>query len=518
LEAIAAMTAAPQLRIGTTSLDPDRGVLRGADGTVATLRPKTLELLLLLHRNGGRVVARAEILDALWPELHVTDDSITQCVVELRRALGAEAVRLRTVAKRGYLLEPEAPAEPGSVAVPDAARSMPVVALLPFRLMPPDPELALVAEGILEGVVGALAALREPVVISANSTRHLAAEVDLPSVGQRLGAQYVTAGTLRRGGDRLRLTIELAEARTGMVLWQRSFDLIDAALFETQDRIAAVIAHTLAPRVQEAELRAARRAPPSVLGAYHLLLQARQMVFRLEPQAFETAGNMLREAIALDPGFAPGYAALADWHSLRIGQGWSPDAEAETEALEAAVRTALDIDPGNARALALLGHSHTVLRRRYADAVMQFDRALESAPNDSEAWLRSSPTYAFMGEGREAVRRADHAIVLSPEDPLIFRYQHYKAIAHYATEELEAAAEWGLRSQRTNPHYTSNLRLTAASLTALGRMEEARPLVGRAMALEPGFRVASMMRRHPFRDEAARALYGRRMVAAGLPA
>lgn len=517
------MTAAPQLRIGSRSLDPDRGVLRRADGTGVSLRPKTLEMLLLLHRHGGRVVTRGEILDALWPDLHVTDDSITQCVVELRRALGPDAVLLRTVAKRGYLLEAEAgdPA-PGAEArlppTPAAARGVPVVALLPFRLMPDAPDLALVAEGILDGIVGALAGLREPVVISANSTRHLAAEADLPSVGQRLGAQYVTAGTLRRAGDRLRLGIELAEAQTGMVLWQRSFDLVDAALFETQDRIAAVIAHTLAPRVQEAELRAARRAPPSVLGAYHLLLQARQMVFRLEPQAFETAGGMLREAIALDPGFAPGYAALADWHSLRIGQGWSPDAAAETEALEAAVRTALELDPGNARALALLGHSHAVLRRRYADAVMQLDRALEAAPNDAEAWLRSSPTYAFMGEGREAVRRADQALALSPEDPLIFRYQHYKAIAHYAADELETAAEWGLRSRRANPHYTSNLRLTAAALAALGRVAEARPLVEQVMALEPGFRVAPMLRRQPIRDEVARTLYGRRMVAAGLPA
>ncbi|MGK7869678.1 winged helix-turn-helix domain-containing protein [Falsiroseomonas sp. E2-1-a20] len=511
------MTAAPQLRIGSRSLDPDRGVLRCADGTGVSLRPKTLELLLLLHRHGGRVVARGEILDALWPDLHVTDDSITQCVVELRRALGPDAALLRTVAKRGYLLEAEAPVTVPP-AVPAAVRSMPVVALLPFRLLPDAPDLALVAEGILDGIVGALAGLREPVVISANSTRHLAAEADLPSVGQRLGAHYVTAGTLRRAGDRLRLGMELAEAQSGRVLWQRSFDLVDAALFETQDRIAAIIAHTLAPRVQEAELRAARQAPPRVLGAYHLLLQARQMVFRLERQAFETAGGMLRQAIALDPGFAPGYAALGDWHSLRIGQGWSPDAAAETEALEAAVRTALDLDPGNARALALLGHSHTVLRRRYADAVTQFDRALEAAPNDAEAWLRSSPTYAFMGEGQEALRRADQALALSPEDPLIFRYQHYKAIAHYAADELEAAAEWGLRSQRANPHYTSNLRLTAASLAALGRLAEARPLVEQVMALEPDSRASLVAARTPYRDPATRELYRRRVAAAGLPA
>jgi tetratricopeptide (TPR) repeat protein len=123
-----------------------------------------------------------------------------------------------------------------------------------------------------------------------------------------------------------------------------------------------------------------------------------------------------------------------------------------------------------------------------------------------------------MGDGAEAVRRAERAMALSPEDPHAFRQQHFLSIGHYARGDLDAAAEWGLRSVRANPNYTSNLRVTAAALAGAGRVAEARPLVARVMALEPGYRVAPMIARHAFRDDGARQTYGERLIAAGLPA
>jgi tetratricopeptide (TPR) repeat protein len=227
---------------------------------------------------------------------------------------------------------------------------------------------------------------------------------------------------------------------------------------------------------------------------------------------------LLRQAVALDPDFPTVHAAIADWHSLRLGQGWSDDREADTTAIEAAVAKALARDSTHARALALLGHNHAILRRRYDDALALFDRALAAAPNDAETWMWTSPTFAWMGEGEEAVQRAERALALSPEDPLRFRYEHFLSIAHYASEQHAEAAEWGLRSMRSNPNYTSNLRVTAAALAALGRMAEAAPLARQVVVLEPGFRVGPMIARQPFRDDAARERYGRRLVEAGLPA
>ena len=144
-------------------------------------------------------------------------------------------------------------------------------------------------------------------------------------------------------------------------------------------------------------------------------------------------------------------------------------------------------------------------------------RALHAAPNDAETCLWTSPTLAYTGRTEEAVRTAQRAIALSPEDPLLFRYQHFLAIAHYANGAFEEAAEWGLRSMRSNLDYTSNLGLTAAALGALGRTAEARPVAERLVRLRPGYRVRSTIARVPFPEAAARERYGRHLEAAGLP-
>jgi DNA-binding winged helix-turn-helix (wHTH) protein/TolB-like protein len=508
-------------RFGACVLNPARGVVTAPDGTETTLRPKTLELALLLLRQAGRVVSRAEILDTVWPGVFVTDDSITQCIVELRRAMGAEGTTLlRTVPRRGYLLDvvpQEQPAAPAILAGPTTFGGVPVVAVLPFRQSPASAGLSRVADGVLDGVVGALAMLREPVVISSNSSRCLSPETEPTDAARRLGAQYVASGSLRQRGDRLRVTVELAETAGATVLLQRQWDLPGADTFEAEDEVAAVIAHALAPRVREAELARARRARPGDLGAYHLLLEARRQIFRLERPAFEHAGALLRTAISRDPGAAEPLAALADWHSLRLGQGWSDDPEGDRQGLEAAAEGAIALDGRHPRALAMLGHNRVILGRGYDEALALFDRALGAAPNDAETWMWSSPTYAYRGEAAEAVRRAERAIALSPEDPLRFRYQCFAAIAHYAAEDFEQAAGWSRRAHAANPNYTSTLRVGIGALIETGARDEARRMAAHLLALEPDFRVGPYVERQAFRDAATRQAHGRRLLEAGLP-
>jgi tetratricopeptide (TPR) repeat protein len=315
----------------------------------------------------------------------------------------------------------------------------------------------------------------------------------------------------------MRLSVELVETRSGAVLWGDAYDTSGPLFFNAQDRIASSIVRTLVPRLREAELRRSRGQRAEDLSAYHLMLQARELVFRLERPAFEKAGGLLREALSRDAGYAPSYAAMADWYSIRIGQGWSSDPDADIRALEGAARLAIDLDSGNGRALAMLAHNRTILQRKYDDALTLIERAIEASPNDAEALMWSSPTYAYVGSPSEARHRAERAIALSPRDPFLFRYEHFMCIAHYAADEYEEAAYWGMRSLRANPHYTSNLRMTAAALAGLGRATEARPLVDKVKELEPGFRVSVMIPRQAFRDPARRNQYGRHLVDAGLP-
>jgi DNA-binding winged helix-turn-helix (wHTH) protein/tetratricopeptide (TPR) repeat protein len=512
----------PSYVIGKRLFEPSRGILRAADGTEVVLRPKTARVLLHLAERCGDVVTRDDLIEAIWPGVYVTENSLAQCVAEIRRALGQDGELLRTLPRRGYLLDSAAQGAPmDATALSIAPRRpgrVPVLAMMPLRLPPgEDRDLVAFADILLDGVVGALAALREPIVISANSTRPLAHAADpVPVLARRVGADYLASGSLRRLGTKMCLSVELAEADRGAVVWHRTYDVDAIGLLETLNQLATTIAHSLVPRLRDAELRTARRRPHD-LGAYHLMLEGQSVMFRLERASFDRAGEMLRRAAALDPGFAAPHAALANWHSLRIGQRWSDDPATEARALEAEVRLALELDGGNARALALLGHSCTILHRDYERAQELLGRAQDIAPNDAETSLWMSPTLAYVGRGAEAVRSAERAMRLSPEDPLLFRYQHFLGIAHYANGSWDEAAHWCIRAMRSNDGYTSNLALTAAALAALGRKEEARQPASRIMELLPSYRVRQTLASVPFHDGSMRAQYGQHLIAAGLP-
>jgi TolB-like protein/Tfp pilus assembly protein PilF len=390
---------------------------------------------------------------------------------------------------------------------------------MPFRPLGPDPMPPFLAEGLVDDIVRMLASLREPVVISSNSTRGFRdSDIDPKQIERLFGVRYIVCGTARAVGRTLRLSVELSDTTTGAVLWAQAYDTQDNMVFAAQDHIVEQIVNRVAPRVHEAELRRVRIQRPKDLSAYHLTLEARDMIFGLEEEPFEQAGRLLRQAIALEPGYAAAHGALASWYSLRLGQGWSPDRMGDASALHRYATAALRLDSGNARAMALLGHGKTVFEQRHVEGASLSDHALDVAPNDAEVWLLSCPTRAYMGEARDAVQRGERALRLSPQDPHIFRTYHFLCIAHYANGSYEEAVHFGNLSFHANPRYTSNSRFTAASLVELGRHEEARAFAANAMTYEPGFRATEMLKRLPFQDVSRRERYVRQLLDAGIPA
>lgn len=463
--------------------------------------------------TGAALRAYATLYDVMGDEMDMEPSAPTRELVASIK-MGQLDPAATTAGDPASAPLPVASAPPRSMAGAGA----PTVAILPFRVLGPETVPDYFADGLIEDTVCTLATLREPVVMSSNSTRKLrGTDYAPPEIGEKLGVSYLVSGTVRRSKDQLRLSVELSEASSSTVLWARAYQTTESQLFTAQDEIAASIAHTLVPRMRDAELRRSRGQRPEDMSAYQLLLQARELAFTLDRPAFERAGDLLVRATGLDPGYAPTHTSLADWYSIRLGQGWSPDPGSDLRELEAMARVAIGIDSGNGRALAMLGHNRTILMRRYDEAVTLLDRALEAAPNDAETLLWSSPTFAYLGDPEEAVRRAERAIALSPHDPYLFRYEHFLCVAHYAAGDYEAAAHWGMSSHDRNPHYTSNLRMTAAALVGLDRLDEARGLADIVMAIQPGFRVSSFIDRQPFRDDVRRGAYGRQLIRAGLP-
>lgn len=399
------------------------------------------------------------------------------------------------------------------------ASGIPTVAVLPFATLGPDPVPRYFSMGILEDTVCQLATLREPRVISSNSTRN----IDVSESGTNakliaMGVSYFVSGSINKSGDNYHLSVQLSDIKSGIVEWAKVYDTSGDKLFEVQNEIACSISQKLVPSLRLAELRRTDSSRVENLTAYHLTLRGRDLAFRLERDTYDEAGELLQLACQKDPRFAPTFVALADWYSVRLGQGWSLDAAQDQMLLEKAMRAAISLGGESSRALAMLGHNKTILSQDYDEAKILFERALTSAPNDAESLMWSSPTFAFVGDHSEASDRAEQAIALSPQDPYLFRFEHFLSIAKYSAREYEEAAYWGRSSFQRNPLYFSNLRTTAAALVAADKLDEARIYAGKVMEQDAKFKVSNLMKAHPFKSDRNKSQYADRLITAGLPA
>ena len=433
---------------------------------------------------------------------------------------------LAAVAGRAYRIvaaQPESAASQTPTPVRPVPRtgsrgSQPSIAVLPFSDYDIREGHSYFADGIVEDIVAALASLPDLFVISRASTLGFrGAHVDVRAVADTLGVQYVLSGSVRRGAERIRTVAELCDTETGGILWTERVEGSVNDVFALQDRISERVVTTIAPHVREAELRRALRKHPESLNAYDFVLRGLDLLYRLRRDEFEQAREMFDRAIALDPAYATPYALTANWYSIRIGQGWSENLADDIEAVNHLATAALERDPFDARALALCGHVRAFLFRDHPGAITLFDRALRASPSSADAWVWSSPTYSYVGDGAEAARRAEHSLRLSPLNPHVFLNHSALALAHYTAGDFGAAVTWARKAMVENPRYTAVQRILIASLAAAGRLDEARGVARTLLDQEPTFRVGSFCRTHPYQDAGRRETMAGRLRSAGLP-
>jgi adenylate cyclase len=315
----------------------------------------------------------------------------------------------------------------------------------------------------------------------------------------------------------MRVSVELAETASGTVLWASHFDGASDDPFALQDDIATRVVGTLAPQVREAELRRALRKRPDSLEAYDCALRGLAQIYRLNRDDFGEARTWLEKAMALDPGYAMPYALLAIWHTISSGQGWSKNPAMDQAEVLRFATAAIVRDGFDAMALALCGHAKSILRYEFEEAMLLFDRATEASPSSAIAWTRSSPTYSYIGDPKEAIRRVEQALRLSPFDPHIFLPHTGLTLAHYVAGEYDESARWGRIAREENAHYTANLRLLAASLAAAGHEDEAREVGHALVAAAPTFQVGGFVDAYAIRDPERRDRLAQHLRLAGLP-
>ncbi|MBL8702085.1 MAG: adenylate/guanylate cyclase domain-containing protein [Alphaproteobacteria bacterium] len=431
--------------------------------------------------------------------------------------LGELPLRNRARPVRAFSLRMDDGALDGLAAAAGETESRASIVVMPFREQAAGPASSYFAEGIVDDIIHGLSGLRELFVISRGSTLGLDdRDADARAIGRELGVRYVLRGRIDRTRDRIQIRTELDDAATGTVISADRYDGAMSEIFDLHGRIAMRVVKTIAPHVRERELLRAMRKHPQNMTAYDLLLQALDPLFRMEREPFTRARALLQQAVAHDPSYGPAYSYAAYWHLLRVGQGWSPDVAADSTEAARAAAAAIERDGNDALALAIQGHVHSYLHKDYETAMELQNRAVEAGPSCAMAWTLSSATCGYLGLGAVAVARAERGLELSPRGPHVVYHEHILSQAHYVAGNHDAAVEWGRRAAKHNEGLTSNLRCLAAALVAVGRIDEAREIGRRIVALAPELRLQDFAARTPLRGD-VRDRFIQRLRTAGIP-
>ena len=503
----------PVLHFGPFTLDPARGRLT-RDGTDLPLGQRAVSLLHALAEAGGEVVSKADLIDRAWPGLAVEEGNLTVQIAALRKVLARDGARgdvIVTVPRRGYRL---VVAEEGDAAPETVAPSL---AVLPFRTQGQADD-GYFADGVAEDIITALSRFRSFAVIARNSSfAYRGAEAELPRVAADLGVRYVLTGSLRRGGDRLRITAELADAIAGTVLWSDRFEGAADEVFAFQDRISETAVAIAAPQIEAAELARSRRERATSLAAYDVLLRARPLIAGETMAGNAKAHSMLVAALKQEPE-NPQLLAHAAWvleHRLTMGwPAFDPDDRARCADY---ARLGLKVAGGDAVVIAHCGMSLLHGAKEYRLGLAAIRQALALNPNHMTVVSVAGAALVHVGSIDEAIACATRATRLSPRDPLAHIPLCTLAHAHMARRDFAAAYDFAAESQNAQPSFDPGLWMLIAAAAQLGRIDEARRHAARLMVSVPGVTIERLRSAQPEFDPDRMAPIWEGLSKAGVP-
>jgi adenylate cyclase len=387
------------------------------------------------------------------------------------------------------------PAAPTLLALPDK----PSIAVLPLQNVSGDPEQEYFADGISEDIITGLSKLRWFFVIARNSSFiYRGKGIDVKRAARELGVRYVLQGSVRKGGNRVRITAQLIDAATGSHLWADHYDGDLSDVFALQDEITKKVVAAIEPRLLEAEgLRSQSRSPKDI-DAWDIVIRANSLFWRLTNTESEAAIAMLKRAVELYPDYAPAQSVLAFMLLMRRYAVWTssefePQVK-ETAALAARAAQLDDSDPWAHLALAFVA----LTRRQTDEAVEEFRRALELNPNFAAAHGYLGLALALDGRSDQAIDHIEQAVRMSPRDPQNSMFNMALAVAHYLAGRYTDAVGFGRRSVQQREGLIAGHRMYIASLAQSGQINEARASLQRLKELQPNISIAWIEEYVPF--------------------
>ncbi len=495
---------------GDYRLDTVRRRLTRRGGAALPLTPKAFDTLLFLLEHRNEILAKEDLLEALWPGRIVEENNVNQHISMLRRALGdtpGEHQYIVTIPGRGYRFVADVHAR---TELSRSSEDQPLaLAVLPFMPLVPeqsDPALEL---GMADTLITRLGGLRQVIVRPLSSVRRFLDPARNPiEAGRSLAAQAVLDGSIQRGGDTLRVTVRLLDVASEAALWSATFDEPVSGIFAVEDAIAAKVAGALALQLGTQERLHLARPLTANPEAYEHYLNGRYHLARLTPPEMLTAVGHFRDAIALEPAFALAHVGLASTLFRLPLAGEKPPAEHFPQA-QAAARSALDIEPGLAEAHAVMGWVAFWFDWDWNASEAHFLTALELDLNDAESHLgyahllsntgrhdealeqvtaarRLSPLHLLAqalegqflnhaGRPEAALARLDRTVALESRMWLAHMYRSSALIAMGRHAEAEESARTAVAGSGRRAHAMATL---ACALAIAGRVEEARALAG----------------------------------------
>src|SRR6202453_2965805 len=382
------------INFGDYEIDVERRELRRAK-TPVHVEPQVFDLLVYLVRNRDRVVSKADLIASVWGGRIVSDSTLTSRINAARNAIGdngEEKKLIRTIARKGLRfvgavrmqLEGDesaraaGPLPDGVHAQPRPALPLPdrpAIAVLPFANMTGDPTQEYFADGVSEDIITALSKLRWFFVIARNSSFiYKDKAVHLKQVAEELGVGYVVEGSVRKGGDRVRITVQLNDVSTGSHIWAERYDRDLADVFAVQDEITEAIVAAIEPQIYAAENFRARRRPPNSLDAWDLVMRALSHYWRVTRQDNVVAQALLEKATAIDPHYGQALGVLATSQTFSAHMGWA-DMATVVPIAERAALASIQADSEDPWAHHALG-SVSLFKRRFEDSLGAFEAAL----------------------------------------------------------------------------------------------------------------------------------------------
>jgi TolB-like protein/Tfp pilus assembly protein PilF len=485
------------------------------DSVRIPVQPQVFDLLLFLVENRDRVVSKDDLVAAVWGNRPISDSALNSRINAVRKALqddGKAQRVIRTIPRKGFRfvgdcveLVPAAKAvAAGPAPLPAAVGSdRPAIAVLAFQNMSDDTEQEYFCDGISEDILTALSKVRWFFVIARNSSfTYKGRNVNIRQIAEELRVRYVVEGSVRKAGDRVRITAQLNDASTESHIWAEHFDRELVDVFAVQDEITNAIVAALEPQIYAAENFRAKRKPPANMDAWDLLMRALSHYWRVTREDLLAAQALLEQAIAIDPNYGQAQALLATSHLLGAHLGWAEFVKAVPIA-ERAAAAAVQLDREDAWAHTALGSVY-FSTRRLDDALSEFETALRLNPNFCLAQGYYALALSYASRTEDSFEAAQRAIRLSPRDPALAIYYAIAGYARFLSRQYDEAIALAREAIRHRGDLTGAYRVLCVSAAMSGDAATAEMALAELRRVQPSISLAWAATQLPWRNEADR--------------